>query len=187
MTASGATPPHGDDDRTDGFCQSGGRNGPAQDYYDDGSGTWTNEPPDPLTTPGLFSGVLTKRVIGYLLDVIFLTIVIGGLSLASGILSFFTFGLAGAILYPLLTLIPLLYHTILIASPRHSTFGMGMMGLEVRSTAGGSPTVLQALIMTVVFYLSLSFILLLLVPLFTRRRQTVHDLLSSTLVVNRTA
>jgi uncharacterized RDD family membrane protein YckC len=63
------------------------------------------------------------------------------------------------------------------------------MGLTVRRDEDlGPPTGLQALIFTVVFYLTLATSgLLLLIALFTVRHRTLHDLASDLVVVRRYA
>lgn len=53
---------------------------------------------------------------------------------------------------------------------------------------GGRPTTSQAFLTTVLFYASISLTawLVLLVPLFTDRSRTLHDILAGTIVLRRT-
>ncbi len=72
-----------------------------------------------------------------------------------------------------------------LAGPLSATPGQSMLGLIVRRNDDfGQPTRLQALVSTLLFYLTLATSgLLLLVALFTVRRRTLHDLLSGLVVV----
>jgi len=83
--------------------------------------------------------------------------------------------------------IPVLYHFLSLLRSSSATPGQAMMGLTVRRDADlGPPTGLQALIFTVVFYLTLatSGLLLLIAP-FTVRHRTLHDMASDLVVVRR--
>jgi uncharacterized RDD family membrane protein YckC len=64
---------------------------------------------------------------------------------------------------------------------------MRAFGIEVRSWTGDRPDHLQALVQTVLFYVSTAATcsLILLVALFERRRRTVHDMVAGTLVIRR--
>lgn len=98
-----------------------------------------------------------------------------------------TFGLLTPLLILLGSLIPTAYHTLTIGGSASATLGMRMFGLEVRSWSGGKPGYLQALLHTVVFYVTVGFTsgLILLWPLFSNRRRCLHDLLCGTLIIRR--
>ena len=70
-----------------------------------------------------------------------------------------------------------------------ATPGQAMFGLMVRRDDDlGPPTLAQAVISTLVFYLTLATSgLLLLVALFTERKRTLHDLVSGLVVVRTRA
>jgi uncharacterized RDD family membrane protein YckC len=95
-----------------------------------------------------------------------------------------TLGL-GMPLLSLLPLVPLAYHCLFLASPLSATPGQALMGLRVRRNDDmGRPNVAQAVVSTLIFYLTLATSgLLLLVALFTIRHRTLHDLLSGLVVV----
>ena len=67
--------------------------------------------------------------------------------------------------------------------------GQRLLGIEVLRTDGGRPSYLQALIQTVIFYLTVSCTggLILLVVLLNARRRAVHDFLAGTLTLRRLA
>ncbi len=141
---------------------------------------WTQEP-DSMSHPELFDGVMFRRIIAYLIDVIILS----GTVLFLWFLVVMTLGLLGPIAALITPVIPLAYHSLLIGGPNSATIGMRMMGIEVRRLDGGRPELVQALLQTLLFYATLALTgLLLIVALFNDRRRCLHDWLSGTLTVN---
>jgi uncharacterized RDD family membrane protein YckC len=141
---------------------------------------WTREP-DPMTHPELFDGVMFRRIIAYLIDVIILS----GTVLFLWFLVVMTLGLLGPIAALITPVIPLAYHSLLIGGANSATIGMRMMGIEVRRLDGGRPELVQALLQTLLFYATLALTgFLLIAALFNDRRRCLHDWLSGTLTVN---
>ena len=72
-----------------------------------------------------------------------------------------------------------------MAGPASATPGQQALGLVVRRNDDlGPPTLVQAFVFTLVFYVTLATTgLLLLVALFTVRQRTLHDLASGLVVV----
>jgi uncharacterized RDD family membrane protein YckC len=136
----------------------------------------------------LFSGVLLKRVIAYMLDIVFLAVLSLPVWGAVAVLSILSLGLLWPVLVPLATLLPFAYHTVTLGGPRSATWGMRILDLELRTLEGDRPSYLQALAQTVLFYVSvmLTGSLILLVALVTERHRTLHDLLAGTVMINRT-
>jgi len=143
---------------------------------------WDGEPPRPLEEPDLFDGVLWRRVVGYGIDVLVLMIVFSVL----GLIVFLSFGLLAPINLAIAPLVPIAYHTFFIGRDA-ATPGMKFMDVETRTWMGGRPDYLQAFLMTILFYASiaLTWLLVLLVPLFNDRRRTLHDLISGIVVVRQ--
>lgn len=142
---------------------------------------------DPFGDPARFEGLLWRRVFGYLVD---LTVLVGLFAIyyfALVMLSVATLGLLTPLLIVLSSLIPTAYHTLTIGGPRSATLGMRLTGIEVNTWNGDKPGYLQALLHTVVFYVTVGFTsgLILLWPLFSNRRRCLHDLLCGTLVIRR--
>jgi uncharacterized RDD family membrane protein YckC len=132
-------------------------------------------------------GVLGRRVVAYLLDLLFIALFAGVLSLIIGVLAILSFGLL-AHLFVLVPLTGMIYATLLIGGGHGATWGMRIMGLGYRrDDDGGRPTLAQGLAVTLLFYLSIALTvwLVLLVPLFTHRHRTLHDILAG-LVMLRT-
>ena len=141
---------------------------------------WDGEPPRPLEEPDLFDGILWRRVVGYSIDLLILMVVFSIL----GLIVFLSFGLLAPVNLAIAPFIPIAYHTFFIGRDG-ATPGMRLMDLEVRTWFGARPDYLQALVMTVLFYVSIAitWLLVLLVPLFNDRRRTLHDLISGVVVV----
>ncbi len=151
-----------------------------------GHATWDQAPPDPLTEPDLYDGVLPRRVIAYVLD---LALIFGlwiVLSMVFGVAGILTFGALTPLGLVVLAILPVAYHTFFIGRDG-ATPGMRMFDLEVRSWTGRPADTSQAFLTTVLFYASVGLTawLVLLVPLFTDRNRTLHDILAGTIVLRR--
>jgi uncharacterized RDD family membrane protein YckC len=144
------------------------------------------EEPDPLRAATYYDGIRMKRVLAFLIDVCIVTalwLAWWGAGIVVSALTLFA-------LLPMVAtgavLLPLAYHTYLIGSERHATFGMRALNIRVVAWNGRDPTLLQAFIQTVLFYASVGFTngLILLVSLFSERGRCLHDMLCGTLVIN---
>jgi uncharacterized RDD family membrane protein YckC len=133
-------------------------------------------------------GVMLRRCLAWLIDLVligFLVVILWTILFLFGLL---TLGLGfGAM--ALLPAVPFLYHFLSLLRTASATPGQSLLGLMVRRDADlGPPTGIQALIFTVVFYLTMATSgLLLLVTPFTVRHRTLHDLASDLVVVRRRA
>lgn len=139
--------------------------------------------------PARLEGVVWRRMIAYLVDMCVLGCLYVLAWIAAGPLVVLSLGLLLVPLVFLIGLIQIAYHTLLIGGPRSATLGQRLLGIEVLRTDGGRPSYLQALIQTVIFYLTVSCtwgLILLVVPFNTRRR-AVHDFLAGTLTLRRLA
>jgi len=123
----------------------------------------------------------------YLVDLLVLLLIFILFKIAFGLLTIVSFGLLSPLLVLVGAAIPAAYHTLTIGGPASATPGMRLLGVEVRVWNGGKPGYLQALLHTVVFYVSTGFTggLILLWALFNNRRRCLHDLLCGTVVVRR--
>jgi uncharacterized RDD family membrane protein YckC len=141
--------------------------------------------PEPAAFPELYEGVLWRRVLSYLVDLLCIGVVMLGVWVVFVLLWLLSFGLLGPVLWFLFGLVPLAYHTLLLAGSHSATWGMRLFDLELRSVTGERPSLLQALIQTVLFYVTVGMTcsLILLVALFNRRRRTLHDFLAGTVMV----
>ena len=143
-------------------------------------------PPDPILNAARYRGVTTRRIMAYLIDAAILgLLLIGGHALLA-VLTVMSFGL----LWPLHALflpivVAVAYHSLLIGGLGSATIGMRIFGIRVHTMMGERPTLLQAFIQTVCFYLTTGFSggILLLVALFNPQRRTLHDYLAGTLIL----
>ncbi|HEY3847048.1 MAG TPA: RDD family protein [Acetobacteraceae bacterium] len=132
----------------------------------------------------LTRGVMIRRVFAWFIDLLLLAAIMLGLWLVLLLFGVLTLGL-GLPLLGILPFVPFCYHVLFLAGPASATPGQRMLGLLVRRNDDfGHPTALQAVISTIVFYLTLATSgLLLLVALLTFRHRTLHDLISGLVVV----
>ena len=132
----------------------------------------------------LTHGVVLRRVIGWFADLLLLGLIMVVLWVVFMLFGLLTLGL-GLPLLGVLPFVPFCYHILFLAGPSSGTPGQRIMGLLVRRNDDfGQPTALQAVISTIVFYLTLATTgLLLLVVFVTIRRRTLHDLVSGLVVV----
>jgi uncharacterized RDD family membrane protein YckC len=132
------------------------------------------------------AGVLTRRCFAWLIDLVLIGLILSILWIVLFLFGLLTLGLGFGVMAAL-PAVPFLYHFLSLMRQSSATPGQALLGLTVRRDFDlGPPTGLQALIFTVVFYLTLATSgLLLLVALFTVRHRTLHDLASDLVVVRR--
>jgi len=146
----------------------------------------TGEPPNPLDKPGYYEGVLWRRSIAFCVDLMLMVAVV----IALWFINVFTFFIFTALIL-FLWAAPLFiaYDTATIGSSASATFGMRLLGVEVRTWDGQRPGYLHALISSALFWFLVPFTggLILLVAPFSDRRRHLHDMLSGTVVINAKA
>jgi uncharacterized RDD family membrane protein YckC len=148
--------------------------------------------PPPLTgamlDDWLTRGVLTRRVLALLIDVLLIGTIVAVLGSGLFLFGLLTLGL-GFPLLGLLSAVPPLYHFLFLASPLSATPGQALLGLVVRRDSDlGRPDVLEALVSVVGFYVTVVLgAVWLVVALLTTRRRTLHDLVSGLVVVRADA
>ncbi len=134
----------------------------------------------------LTQGVLWRRVVAWVIDVVLIGIIATVLWTLLGLFGALTLGLA----FPLLGLLPvapLAYHALFIAGGRTGTPGQHAMDLSVRRDLDlGPPSLFQAVLFTAGLYITLSLgVVWLAAALFLSHKRTLHDALSSLVVVRR--
>jgi len=136
----------------------------------------------------LTGGVLIRRVIAWVIDLIVIGVIVFGLGIMIWMLGFATFGLAWSML-AVLPFVPALYHGLSLLGPTSATAGQQLCGLIVRRNDDlGPPTPLQAAIAVGVYYVTWALSgILLVIALFTARARTLHDMASGLVVVRSDA
>ena len=147
---------------------------------------WHGEPPTPAQAPHLFGGTILRRSLGYLVDVVFIAVLGLCLAFALSIIGLLSFGLLSPLAILVMALWPLLYHSFFLARSG-ATPGMRLLGVELRDWSGRRVEPLQAVLVVLLFYatISLTAWLVLIVVLLNDRGRALHDMLANTLVVRR--
>jgi uncharacterized RDD family membrane protein YckC len=156
---------------------------------------WRNEggvPPhafDPWLQPELFRGVLMRRAIAFLIDLIVLSIPIVLAILFIAVFGIVTLGLGWALFWlvsPASIIWALVYYGASLGGPHSATLGMRVMDLELRTWYGAPGYFVLGAMHAVLFWVSISFLspLVLLVGVFNSRRRLLHDFVLGTVIIN---
>jgi len=147
---------------------------------------------DPLRQPEFFDGVVPRRIMAFLIDLVILAVPVILLAFFILLFGIVTLGL-GLMLFWLLpaaaTIWALVYYGVCFAGVESATLGMRMMDLEMRTWYGGRSYFLLGAVHAVGYWISVSALtpFILLVCLFNARRRLLHDMLLGTIVVNNEA
>jgi uncharacterized RDD family membrane protein YckC len=151
---------------------------------------------DPLANPELFEGVLARRVVAFVIDLIILSVpvILGTLFMLAttiatlGIAAIF-FALLSPLFWPLIVVWAICYYGFTFGSPASATIGMRVMGLEMRTWYGAPAYFVLGCAHAIVYWVTVSFLtpLVLLVGFFNHRGRLLHDILVGTVVVNSAA
>ena len=144
---------------------------------------------DPVANRERFEGVLPRRVVAFVIDIVIIAVPVACAALFVLIFGFFTFGIGWILfwlLYPGAIIWALLYYGLTLGSPSSATIGMRVMDLEMRTWYGEPCYFVLGAVHAVVFYLSISALtpLVLLVCFFNARGRLLHDLVLGTVVIN---
>jgi uncharacterized RDD family membrane protein YckC len=160
-----------------------------------GGGAWRNDGGaqahafDPDLQPALFRGVLTRRSIAFLIDLVVLSvpvilacIFIAVFGLVTLSLGWLLFGLV----WPATVIWAVIYYGSSFGGPHSATMGMRAMDLELRTWYGAPGYFVLGATHAVLFWVSISFLtpLILLIGLFNSRRRLLHDIVLGTVVIN---
>ena len=141
---------------------------------------------DPDTQPDLFDGILSKRIVAFIIDAILIVALMIPAALLVLILGFVTLGI-GWLLFPaLFAIVALGYVALTLGGPASATVGMRFAGIEMRTWSGQKMFPLLAVMHALIFWFSVGLLtpLILLVGLFTQRKQLLHDLLLGVVALN---
>jgi uncharacterized RDD family membrane protein YckC len=143
--------------------------------------------PDPETHPELFEGILVRRAIAYLIDLVVLGAVTTAILLVGLVVGVVTLGLGFLALPVALPIAILAYYALTLGSPMRATLGMRAMDIVLTPARGrpldGWAILIHPLVFWVTIWISWPFTLA--VAFFTPRRQLIHDLICGTLMVRR--
>ena len=144
---------------------------------------------DPVVNPELFEGVLARRLIAFVIDVVIIAIPPIFAALFIFIVGLVTLGLGWFLFWfwwPATVIWALCYYGLTLGGTDSATLGMRAMDLEMRTWYGAPAYFVLGAVHAVVYWITVSFPtpLVLLVGLFNERRRLLHDVLVGTVVIN---
>jgi uncharacterized RDD family membrane protein YckC len=144
---------------------------------------------DPWLQPELFRGVLTRRTIAFLIDLVVLSIPVVLVCMFIAVFGVVTLGLGWALFWlvsPASVIWALVYYGASLGGAHSATLGMRVMDLQMRTWYGAPSYFVLGAAHAVLFWISVSFFtpLILLVGLFNGRRRLLHDMILGTVVIN---
>jgi uncharacterized RDD family membrane protein YckC len=147
---------------------------------------------DPARNPELFRGVLGRRFIAFVLDVVIIMLPVAFAAVLIFFLGLVTFLLGWALfwlLYPAALVWALVYCGTTLGGPASATIGMRLMGLEMRTWYGAPAYFVLGAAHAIVFWITVTILtpLVLVVGLLNERQRLLHDILIGTVVINNPA
>ncbi|WP_316237438.1 RDD family protein [Bradyrhizobium sp. SZCCHNR1015] len=144
---------------------------------------------DPYQQPELFRGVLTRRMIAFLVDLLVLSVPVILAVIFIAVFGLVTLGLGWALFWlvsPASVIWAIVYYGATIGGPSSATIGMRVMDLELRTWYGAPGYFVLGAVHAVCFWISVSVLspLVLLIGLFNGRRRLLHDFVLGTVVIN---
>jgi uncharacterized RDD family membrane protein YckC len=144
---------------------------------------------DPLKDPELFYGVLSRRIIAFVIDIFVLALPVMLAAMFIFVFGIVTLGL-GFALYWLLTpstvVWALCYFGFTLGGPHSATPGMRIMDLEMRTWYGTPAYFLLGVVHAIAFWFTVSFLtpFILLVAFFNKGHRLLHDIMLGTIIIN---
>jgi uncharacterized RDD family membrane protein YckC len=147
---------------------------------------------DPGARPELFHGVLARRFIAFVIDVVIIMLPVAFAAVFIFFLGLVTFLLGWALfwlLYPGTIIWALVYCGTTLGGPASATVGMRIMNLEMRTWYGAPAYFVLGAVHAIVFWITVSILtpLVLVVGLLNQRQRLLHDILIGTVVINNPA
>ena len=147
---------------------------------------------DPGASPELFEGVLARRVVAFIVDLIVIAAPLVAAVLFIFILGLITFGLGWALFWllsPASVIWALFYYGVTLGGAASATLGMRAMDLEMRTWYGAPCYFVLGAVHAIVYWVSVSVLspLILVVGFFNPRKRLLHDMIVGTVVINNAA
>jgi uncharacterized RDD family membrane protein YckC len=144
---------------------------------------------DPSRNPEYFEGVLSRRIVAFLIDAIIIVGPIVMLALFIFVFGLLTLGLGWLLFWllsPIFVIWAIVYTGTTLGSPASATIGMRAMELELRVWTGQKMYFLLGAVHVIFFWVLTGALtpFIHLLALFNRRRRLVHDFLTGTIMVN---
>jgi uncharacterized RDD family membrane protein YckC len=147
---------------------------------------------DPTANPELFEGVLARRCLAFLIDVVIITVPLVLAAIFIAVFGLITLGLGWALFWllsPGAVIWALCYYGMTFGSPASATIGMRIMDIEMRTWYGAPAYFVLGAVHAVIYWVTVSFLtpFIVLVAFFNERRRLLHDILIGTVVINSPA
>ena len=144
---------------------------------------------DPVVNPELFEGVLARRLIAFVIDVVIIAIPPIFAALFIFIIGLVTLGLGWFLFWfwwPATVICALCYYGLTFGGTASATLGMRAMDLEMRTWYGSPAYFVLGAVHAVVFWVSVSTLtpFILLVCFFNERHRLLHDILLGAVIIN---
>ncbi|MFZ1884174.1 MAG: RDD family protein [Rhodoplanes sp.] len=144
---------------------------------------------DPILSPELFEGVLPRRVIAFIIDVVIIAVPVVLAAIFIFLLGIVTLGV-GWVLYwvlsPAAIVWAVFYYGLTFGGPQSATIGMRMVDIEMRTWYGAPAYFVLGAVHGILFWVLISALtpLILLVCFFNHRHRLLHDIILGTVVIN---
>jgi uncharacterized RDD family membrane protein YckC len=144
---------------------------------------------DPVVNPEYFEGVLARRMIAFVIDLVVITVPIILACIFIFLFGLVTLGLGWGLfllLAPGSVVWALVYCGTTMGAPASATLGMRMVDIEVRTWYGAPCYFILGAVHAIAFWVTTSALtpLVLLVGLLNERQRLLHDFLLGTVVIN---
>lgn len=144
---------------------------------------------DPVRQRQYFEGVLTRRVIAFLIDIAIIFVLTTIAYVVLFVAGIFTLGLLWLLFGAVFPVVALGYCAYTLSRPQSATLGMRFVDLQMRTWYGAPMYALLAAFHAILFYVSVTFLtpFILLIAPFNGRKRCLHDFLAGTVVINTDA
>jgi uncharacterized RDD family membrane protein YckC len=144
---------------------------------------------DPATNPELFDGVLARRVVAFVIDVIVIAVPVVAAAVFIFVFGLLTLGLGWVLywlLWPATVIWALFYYGTTLGRAASATLGMRAMGIEMRTWYGAPAYFVLGAVHAVVYWISVSMLtpLVLVVGFFNARKRLLHDFVVGVVIIN---
>ncbi len=147
---------------------------------------------DPVANPELFDGVLTRRFVAFIIDLIIIGLPIAAAALFILVFGFITFGFGWMLFWllsPASVLWALFYYGTTLGSTASATLGMRAMEIEMRTWYGAPAYFVLGTVHAIVYWVSVSFLtpFIVVVGFLNSRKRLLHDMLVGAIIINNAA
>ena len=144
---------------------------------------------DPMVNPELFEGVLARRIVAFIIDLIIIAVPLVAASAFIFVIGLVTFGLGWLLFWllsPISVIWALAYYGFTLGGAASATIGMRAMEIEMRTWYGAPAYFVLGAVHAVVFWVTVSVLtpFILLVGFFNARGRLLHDILVGTVLIN---